>query len=78
MIRVCIEVVDGVEGNESPGESFAVSVQAESLLDALGIAGDRYPDDELRVVFPINPDEFFVRDSVEAGSLALGVSGERT
>ena len=79
MIRICIEVVDGSEHDSAPrNESFTVSVQAESLLAALGIASQRYPNGELRVIFPIDPEEFFVRDSIEAGPLALELSGGRT
>jgi hypothetical protein len=64
MIRVCIEVECGGAG------TAALTVKAESILQALDIAGEQNPACALHVVFPLDPDTFFVRDgaeSVEAG-----------
>ena len=58
MIRVCIEV----------GEGRALSrttVQAESLREAVSIARRRYPGRDVRVKFPIDPENFFIEGPVE-------------
>jgi len=60
MIRISVEV-----GNES--NALGVTVQAESIGHALKIAGGVFPDSELRVTFPLDPDSFFVLDGSAAG-----------
>ena len=65
MVRVFIEVECGVAG------TTAMAVTAESIMRALEIAGERNPGCALNVVFPLDPDTFFVRsgaEGVEAGS----------
>jgi hypothetical protein len=59
MIRVCIEVECG--GVDTP----TLAVKAESILRALEIAGEQNPGCALHVVFPLDPDTFFVRDGAE-------------
>lgn len=54
MIRVSVEVRRG-------DISYRVAVQARSIRRALEILGGRNPGCELRVVFPIDPESFFVR-----------------
>ena len=54
MIRVCIEVDRGT------ARSTTLSVRAESILRALEVAGERNPGRALNVVFPLDPDSFFV------------------
>ena len=39
---------------------LTVSVLAESIIEAVSTAKEAYPDKEIRVVFPINSEEFFV------------------
>ena len=39
-----------------------MAVRAESIRQALSIAGNRYAGSDLRVVFPIKPAAFFVKD----------------
>jgi hypothetical protein len=55
MIEVSIQV-------GSNDVCFQVAVQAESIRQALCIAGDRFAGSNLRVVFPIKPEAFFVKD----------------
>ena len=55
MVRVSIEV-------ESGASRFGLVVKAESLVRALGIAKALYPGADARVVFPIEPEGFFVED----------------
>ena len=38
------------------------SVRAESIRRALEIVGERNPGCALKVVFPLDPETFFVRD----------------
>jgi hypothetical protein len=59
MIRVCIEVDRGT------ARSTTLSVKAESILSALEVAGEQNPGCALNVVFPLNPDSFFVLDDSE-------------
>ena len=59
MVRVCIEV--GCGG----ADTTTLAVKAESILRALEIAGERNPGCALNVVFPLDPDTFFVRDGAE-------------
>ncbi len=59
MIRVCIEVD---RDTASPTTLF---VRAESILRALEVAGEQNPGRALNVVFPLDPDTFFVRAAPE-------------
>jgi hypothetical protein len=53
MIEVSIEVGSG-------DISCEMVIRAGSIRQALSIAGDRHPGRDLRVVFPIKPETFFV------------------
>jgi len=59
MIRVCIAVDTGTS------RPTTLSVRAESILRALEVAGEQNPGCALSVVFPLDPDTFFVRDTAE-------------
>jgi hypothetical protein len=56
VIRVCIEVDRGAARS-------TLSVRAESIVKALEVAGEQNPGCVLSVVFPLDPDTFFVRDA---------------
>ena len=43
---------------------FDVSVQAQSIRRALGIAADRYPKADVQVSLPIDAGVFFVEEPV--------------
>ena len=58
MIRVSMEVREGA------ALSTAI-VQAESIREAVNITRRRYPGREVRVVFPIDPEDFFVQAPAE-------------
>jgi hypothetical protein len=55
MIKVSVEVRNG-------SARFRVSVQAENIRRALGMVGGRYPHGEVRLVFPVEPEGFFVSE----------------
>jgi hypothetical protein len=59
MIRVCIAVDRGT------ARSTTLYVRAESILRALEVAREQNPGCALGVVFPLDPDTFFVRDAQE-------------
>jgi hypothetical protein len=59
MIRVCIEVDRGTP------HSTTLFVKAQSISRALEVAEGRNPGYSLSVVFPLDPDTFFVRDASE-------------
>ncbi|CAA9439814.1 MAG: hypothetical protein AVDCRST_MAG03-3899 [uncultured Rubrobacteraceae bacterium] len=52
MIKVSLEVREG----EVPVE---VAVHAETISQAVGIVRERFPGRDVRVVFPIDGEEFF-------------------
>jgi hypothetical protein len=56
MVRVVIEVWDGAA-------RYSVVTQAESVQGAASIAAAVYPNAEVRVRFPIDPEAFFVKNS---------------
>ena len=59
MIKVSVEVREGTA-------LFRVAVQAESIGRAISIISGGHPGRDVRVVFPIDPEEFFI------GSSSLG------
>jgi hypothetical protein len=65
MIRVCIEVDRGTD------RPTTLSVRAESILRALEVAGEQNPGCALNVVFPLDPDTFFVRDAPKRGEAGI-------
>ena len=60
MIKVAVEVREG----DGP---FRVAVLAENITLAIGIIQGRHPGRDVRVVFPIDPEGFFVGDPAKAG-----------
>ena len=70
MIRVSVEVGSGIA-------CFNVAVRAESIRRAVGIVETRYPGSEAQVVFPIDPEPFFVRElAAEVEPVELEMPGE--
>jgi hypothetical protein len=67
MISVLVQVRSDVA-------CLKVAIRAESIREALSVAEARYPGAEPRLVYPIAPEAFFVRDpSVGAGVVEVGV-----
>ena len=58
MIRVSMEVREGAALSRT-------AVQAESIPEAVSIARRRYPGRDVRVIFPIDPEEFFIEGPAE-------------
>ena len=64
MIRISVQVSSGTA-------RFRVAIQAESIARALEIVARQNPGEACEVTFPIDPETFFVEDSVAAvGRLA--------
>jgi hypothetical protein len=64
MIRISVQVSSG-------RARFGVAIQAESIERALEIVARQNPGSECEVAFPIDPETFFVDDSVAVvGQLA--------
>ena len=59
MIRVSMEVREGTALSRA-------TVQAESILEAVNIARGRYPGRDVRVMFPIDPEDFFIEGPAES------------
>jgi hypothetical protein len=57
MIRISVHVSSGTA-------RFSVAIQAESIERALEIVARQNPGKECEVAFPIDPETFFVDDSV--------------
>jgi hypothetical protein len=58
MIRISVRVSDGTA-------RFGVSIQAKSIERALEIVARQNPGRECEVVFPIDPETFFVDEAVD-------------
>jgi len=57
MIRISVQVSGGAG-------SFEVVAEAESIERALQIVASQNPGKECEVLFPIDPETFFVEDSI--------------
>jgi hypothetical protein len=68
MIRVSMEVREGAALSRA-------TVQAESIREAVNITRGRYPGRDVRVMFPIDPEDFFIEGPQETGA---GQDGSRT
>jgi hypothetical protein len=64
MMKVSVEVRSGTA-------RFRVGVRAQSIRKALSVVGGRYPHGKVRVVFPIEPEGFFVMEP----SASTGIAG---
>ena len=61
MVKVSVEVRSGAA-------RFRIGVQAQSIREALSLVGSRYSHSDVRVLFPIEPEGFFVGEpSARAG-----------
>jgi hypothetical protein len=63
MISVTVEV-------ETPDSTFTVNVRAKNIEHALDTAKAVYSATEAKVVFPIDPDTFFVESEAETDGVA--------
>jgi len=61
MIKVSVEVREGAA-------RFRVGVQADSINRAVSIMKGRHPGSDVRVVFPLDPEGFFVGGPREDGA----------
>ena len=71
MIRVSMEVREGTALSRA-------TVQAGSIREAVSITRDRYPGRDVQVMFPIDPEYFFVEGLTEGNSLRKLSVGERS
>ncbi len=62
MVRVSIEV-------RSDTARFRIRVQASSLQSALSLVKEFYSASDVKVVFPIDPEGFFVEEALGAEGL---------
>ncbi len=61
MIKVSMEVGEGAALSRA-------TVQAESIREAVNITRGRYPGRDVRVKFPIDPEDFFIEGPAEGNS----------
>ena len=67
MVRVSIEVRSGAA-------RFRVGIRASSIRRALSLAEGLYASSDVRVIFPIDPEGFFIEDPfAEEGLLEKGM-----
>lgn len=62
MIRVSLNIQSGAA-------HFRAAVWAESIERALSLADARYPGCKVKVLFPIDPEAFFVKGPVPASGI---------
>jgi hypothetical protein len=62
VIRVSVEVC-------SEADHFTTAVRAETIEGALSLARAHYPGGEVRVMFPIEPEEFFVNGTTHSSEV---------
>ena len=55
MVKISVEVRSGTA-------RFRVGVQAREIRQALSVVGARYPQGEVAVVFPVEPEGFLVEE----------------
>ena len=58
MVKVSVEVREG-------DDLFEVAVYADTISDAVDIAGGRFPGHDVRVMFPIDGEGFFAGRGTE-------------
>ena len=58
MIKVSMEVREGTALSTA-------TVEAESIREAVSITRRRYPGHDVRVMFPIEPEDFFIESPAE-------------
>jgi len=63
MIRVSMEVREGATLSRA-------TVQAESIREAVSITRGRYPGRDVRVIFPIDAEDFFIEGPAEGNGWA--------
>jgi hypothetical protein len=68
MIKVSMKVREGAALSRA-------TVQAESIREAMSITRGRYPGREVRVIFPIDADHFFMEGPVEENGWARPTIG---
>jgi hypothetical protein len=61
MIKVSMEVREGAALSRA-------TVQAESIREAVNITRGRYPGRDVRVIFPIDAENFFIEGPAEGNS----------
>ncbi len=68
MIRISMEVREGTALSRA-------TVQAESIREAVSLARRSCPGCDVRVIFPIDPEDFFGKDPARGNSW-VRLSGE--
>jgi hypothetical protein len=71
VIRVAVEVREGAT-------SLRETVSAESVREAVSSVRELYPGRDVRVVFPIDSEEFFVGGQKETGAAWTKAGGPLT
>jgi hypothetical protein len=70
VVRVSIEVRSGAA-------HFRVGIQASSIQRAVSLAKGLYSATDVRVIFPIDPEGFFVKDAfAKEGLIERGIPQE--
>jgi hypothetical protein len=70
MIKVSMDVREGATLSRA-------TVEAESIREAVSITRGRFPGRDVRVIFPIDAEDFFIEDSAEGNGWAR-LSSERS
>ena len=65
MVSVSVEVCEG-------DNLFEVAVSADTISEAVATARDRFPGHAVRVVFPIDGEQFFPEAGIQADGADYG------
>jgi hypothetical protein len=71
VVKISIEVCNRAA-------SFDIAVQAQSIQQAMGFVRRRYPNADVRVRFPIDPEGFLVKDPAARAGLIEGAPPQLT
>jgi hypothetical protein len=69
MIKVSVEIRSGTTCVEA-------AVLAESIVQALNLTNTHYPGCETKLLFPIDSEVFFVKNSAPSGMVLTGMPEE--
>jgi hypothetical protein len=70
MIKVSVEIHSGAA-------CFRAAVCAQSIERAVSLVGARYPGCQAKILFPIEPDDYFVKGPISASGMVLSDAPEQ-
>jgi hypothetical protein len=75
LLELTIEV--SAEEVNTEATRFRVGVRAQSIQQAVDVVRMHYPGAAVRVIFPLDPETFFVKDDVSVAQLTRMKTSKR-